>query len=214
MHASPRFEISRLGIHGLSRLTPETIVKHLDIQAHTNIFQVRLNEIQRKLEEMTWVKEARVFRSFPRKLSIRLTERVPFALVKLGELYLVDRDGVILGSLASGSEIRLPIVTGSFIQNVDQDTENTTLKEVLQALAALMQSSYAFSHPIRKMRIDGLENVTLIHDGEFPDIYLSLQNYAESFQRLERIYPKLKPETLTAIDLRFDKRVILTPKIT
>ena len=212
MHASPRFEIVSLGIRGHSRLTPEIIAERLDIQPHTNIFQIRLDDIQRKLEEMTWVKEARVFRNFPQKLSIHLTERVPFALVKLGELYLVDRDGVVLGGLASGSEIHLPIITGSFVQNVTQDGENPQLQHALQTLGTLMESSYVFSRPIRKIRIEGLENVTLVHDGNFPDIRLSLLDYAQRFQRLEKIYPELEPEKLVSIDLRFDKRVILRPK--
>lgn len=212
MHASPRFEIVSLGIRGHSRLTPETIAERLDLQPHTNIFQVRLDDIQRKLEDMIWVKEARVFRNFPQKLSIHLTERVPFALVKLGELHLVDQEGVVLGALASGSEIRLPIVTGSFVQDVAQDGENTQLKHALQALGSLMNSSYPFSRPIRKVRIEGLENVMLVHDGDFPDIHLSLLDYAQSFQRLEKIYPELEPEKLAVIDLRFDKRVVLRAK--
>ena len=212
MHASPRFEIASLGIRGHSRLTPEMIAERLDIQPHTNIFQVRLDDIQHNLEEMIWVKKARVFRNFPQKLSIHLTERVPFALVKLEELHLVDRDGVVLGALASGSEIRLPIITGAFVQDVTQGGENAQLKDVLQALGTLMKASYPFSHPIRKVRIDGIENVALIHDGDVPNIYLSLQDYTKSFQRLEKIYPELDPETLAAIDLRFDKRVILRPK--
>ncbi len=212
MHASPRFEIANLGIRGHSRLTPDIIAERLNIQPHTNIFQIRLDDIQRQLEEMTWVKEAQVFRNFPQKLSIHLTERIPFALVKLGELHLVDREGVILGALASGSEIRLPIITGSFVQNVTQDGENAQLKHALQALGTLMESSYSFSHPIRKIQIERLENVTLVHDGNFPNIYLSLQNYAQSFQRLEKIYPELEPENLATIDLRFDKRVILRSK--
>ena len=212
MHASPRFEIVSLGIRGHSRLTPEMIAKRLDIQPHTNIFQIRLGDIQQKLEEMTWVKEARVFRNFPHKLSIHLTEREPFALVKLGELYLVDREAVVLGALASGSEIRLPIITGSFVRNVRRDGENAQLKQALKALGTLMESSYAFSRPIRKIRIESLENVTLIHEGVFPDIHLSLLDYGQSFQRLEQIYSELEPENLVAIDLRFDRRVILTPK--
>jgi len=212
MHASPRFEIVNLGVRGHSRLTPEIIAERLDIQPHTNIFQIRLDDIQRKLEEMTWVKEARVFRNFPQKLSIQLTERVPFALVKLGELYLVDRDAVVLGALASGSEIRLPIITGSFVQDVTQDGENLRLQYALHALEALMGSSYPFSRPVRKIQIESLENVTLVHDGDFPEIRLSLQDYTYSFKRLEKIYPDLEPEKLAVIDLRFDKRVILRPK--
>jgi hypothetical protein len=65
---------------------------------------------------------------------------------------------------------------------------------------------------VRKIRIEGLENVTVFSADSALEIRLSLLDYQQSLQRLDRIYSELQPDTLAAIDLRFEKRVIITPK--
>ncbi len=210
MRTSPRFEVTRVGIQGNSRLEPEAIVEYLDIQPHTNIFQIQLSEIQKRLETLQWVKTVKVFRNFPDKISIDLTERIPFALLKLDKLHLVDKDGVILGALASSSAITLPIITGTFVEHIDVDGENPKLREALSAIHELMNASLPLFKNIRKIQIQSLENVTLIsYDPSYPEIRMSFAEYNQNFQRLQRIYPTLDLKDLAYIDLRFDRRIIV-----
>jgi cell division protein FtsQ len=211
MKTSPRFEITRVGVRGNSRLVPESIVEYLDIQPHTNIFQIRLDDIQKRLEALQWVKTVKVFRNFPDKISIDLTERTPFALVKLDKLHLVDRDGVILEALTSGNAITLPIITGSFVEQIDPKGENVKLRQALHAIHDLMNKSLPAFKNIRKIQIQCLENTTLLSsDPSYPEIRISLVDYSQNVQRLQRIYPTLHLEELAYIDLRFDKRIIVT----
>lgn len=211
METSPRFDIERIGIRGHSRLVPELIVKQLNIQPHTNIFQLQLDTIQQQLESLEWVKTAEIYRNFPNKLSIELTERTPIALVKLDELHLVDQEGVILGSLASGSAIHLPIITGSFVVDINRDAENPKLEQALCAIDAIIHSSIPLLNNIRKIHIQSLENTTFLSHTAGPEVRMSLTNYQQSLQRLEKIYLELNLENLALIDLRFDRRIIVTP---
>ena len=212
MQTSPRFDIARIGIKGHFRLLPESIVEYLDIQPHTNIFRIRLDTIRDQLNAMQWVKTANVYRNFPNKLSITITERTPFALIKLDELHLVDQDGVVLGSLASGSAIQLPIITGAFMQHIDLEGENPRLGQALHAIDELMHSSNPLFKDLRKIQIESPENVTFFSTDALPKIRMSLVNYEQHLQHFEKIYPDLHPEDLASIDLRFDKRIIVTPK--
>ncbi len=211
MQTSPRFNVERIGIRGHSRLGPKSIVKQLNIQPHTNIFRVQLDTLQHQLESLKWVKTVKVYRNFPDKLSINLTERTPFALVKLDELHLVDRDGVILGSLASGSAIYLPIITGAFVADISREADNPNLSQALRAIDAIMHSSVPLLENIRKIHIQSLENTTFLSHNPGPKIRMSLTNYQRSLLRLEKIYPELPLENLAAVDLRFDKRIIVIP---
>jgi len=210
MRTSSRFEITRVGVRGNSRLEPEPIVEYLDIQPQTNIFQIQLGEIQDRLETLQWVKTAKVFRNFPNKISIDLTERIPFALLKLDKLHLVDRDGVVLEALASGSVITLPIITGNFVEHIDVDGENPKLRQALHAIHELMNASPPLFKNVRKIRIQSLENATFISsDPSRPEIRVSLADYSQSVQRLQELYPTLNLENLVSIDLRFDRRIIV-----
>ncbi|GAK49672.1 TonB box-like [Candidatus Moduliflexus flocculans] len=208
MQTSPRFEISRIGIRGHVRLTPQAIVEHLNLPRHTNIFHVRLHDIQQKVESLPWIRHADVFRQFPDKLSIIVTEREPFALVKLDELYLIDRDGVILGSLASGSAIRLPIITGSLLTQLNENGVSSQLQEAFHALDDVMQ--HPLLQHVRKIRLECSENVAFLVSDTSPEIRLSLKTYQQGLQRLEKIYADLPKDTLASIDLRFEKRIVVT----
>lgn len=210
MRTSSRFEVTHIGIRGNSRLTPETIVEHLNIQPQTNIFQIRLDEIQRRLERLKWVKTANVYRNFPNKISVALAERIPFALVKLEQLHIVDKEGVVLGALASGSAITLPIITGNVVEQIDIEGENPTLRQALQAIHELMNASPPVFQQIRKIQIQSLENATFIsHDPDLPEIRISLVDYNQNVQRLQQIYPTLSLENLAYLDLRFERRIIV-----
>lgn len=211
MQTSPRFEIARIGIRGHSRILPEAIVEHLQLQPHTNIFQVQLDALKCKLETMHWVKSAEVYRKFPNKLSIILAEREPFALVKVDELFLVDREGVVLGALASGSAIRLPIITGDFVEDIHLEGENPKLASVFHEIDRLLTSSNPLFQYIRKIHIESPENVTMFCDDTLPQIRVTLLKLQQGIQRLEKIYPELPVENIASIDLRFDKRIIVTP---
>ncbi|GAK57337.1 cell division protein FtsQ [Candidatus Vecturithrix granuli] len=211
MQTSPRFEINRIGIRGHARILPETIVEALQIEPRTNIFQIQLDAVKQKLEAMQWIKSAEVYRNFPDKLSIRLVERVPFALVKVDKLYLVDVDGVVLGALASGSAIRLPIITGSFVKQILLNGDNPELAQAFHTLNTLLNSSHPLFHHIRKIQIESPENVILFSDDSLPQIWLSLLSIQQGMERLERIYPELTVEQIASIDLRFQKRIIVTP---
>ena len=210
MRTSPRFEITRVGVRGNSRLVPESVVEYLNIPPHTNIFQIRLSDIQQQLEKLPWVKTAKVFRNFPDKISIVLTERTPFALLKLDKLHLVDREGVVLEAFASGSTITLPIITGTFIEHIDVDGENPKLRQALYAIHEIMNASLPLFENVRKIRIQSLENATFINtDPSYPEIRVSLADYSQNVQRLQQLYPTLNLENLAYIDLRFDRRIIV-----
>ncbi len=208
MRTSSRFEISKIGIRGHARLTPQAIVEHLNLPRHTNIFRVQLNDVQQKVESLPWIRQAKVYRQFPNKLSITVTEREPFALVKLDELYLIDRDGVILGSLASGSAIRLPIITGALLAQLGEQGASPQLQEAFRALDEVMR--HPLLQHVRKIRLECLENVVFLISDTSPEIRLSLKTYQHGLQRLEKIYADMQKETLASIDLRFEKRIIVT----
>ncbi len=212
MQQSPRFEINRIGVRGHSRLLPQRVVQFLDIPPHTNIFHVQIEKLQQQLETLQWVKTARVYRNFPDKLSITLIERTPFALVKLDELHLVDRDGFILGNPASENALQLPIITGAFVEDINIQGENPRFGQALHAINEVMNSSIPLFHQIRTIHIQSLENVTFLSDSSTPEIRVSLVDYRKKLGDLQKIYDDVSQQQLALIDLRFKKRIIISPQ--
>ncbi|MDI3530707.1 MAG: cell division protein FtsQ [Candidatus Atribacteria bacterium] len=86
------FRVKHLEIIGVEN--PATIIDALDMPSGINIFRVKGWEIQRKLELLPMVKEARVEKVLPDTLKIIVQLREPFALVVVGnQSFCVDEQG-------------------------------------------------------------------------------------------------------------------------
>jgi cell division septal protein FtsQ len=212
IQTAPIFDVTHIGVRGNLHLRPEEIVEHLNIPAHTNIFQIQLDEIQKRIETLQWVKTATVFRSVPHKIRIDIVEREPFALVKFDQLHIIDKEGVVLGALASGSAITLPIITGMFVEQITMEGERTQLQYALHAIDQVMHASPPIVRDVRKILVQSLENVTFMsYDVSFPEIRISLAEYGVNIQRLQQMYPTLYEQNVASIDARFERRIIVSP---
>jgi cell division protein FtsQ len=213
---SPAFSITHVAVRGTAQLNPEDLVESLNIQPHTNIFQIQLDEIQARLESLPWVRTATVFRTIPNKLRIDITERQPFALVKLDHLYIIDREGVILGALASGSAITLPIITGENLAPMRVDGQNAELRPLFLAVERLLRASPPVVKDVRRIVIHSLDNVVVSsYDPAYPEIRVSLRDDAASLDniaRFQQIFPTLEIDRAAYVDLRFDRRIIVMPQ--
>ena len=212
---SSAFEVTHVGIRGNVQLNPADLVEHLNIQPHTNIFKIQLDEIQAHLETLQWVRTATAFRTIPNKLRIDITEREPFALVKLDQLHIIDNDGVVLGALASGSAITLPIITGKIIESMRVEGENSELQPAFQAIERVMHASPPVVKDVRKILVHSLENATVIsYDSAYPELRMSLRDDVanrENIERFQQMLPTLQIEKALYVDLRFDRRIIVMP---
>jgi hypothetical protein len=96
------------------------------------------------------------------------------------------------------------------VGDIDIEGENPTLRQALQAIDELINASPPVFQSIRKIQIHSLDNATFIsHDSDLPEIRISLVEYNQSIENLQRIYPTLALENLAYLDLRFESRIIM-----
>lgn len=93
------FEARSIDISGTSRVSADeikTVVRRA--VAGTGVWRADLTAISAELEKQPWVRTAVVSRVLPDGLRVRVTERVPRAIVRTGsgQLVWVDEDGVML----------------------------------------------------------------------------------------------------------------------
>ncbi len=85
-------------------LRPEQVSRYLRVQPGQNLFALDLTQLRRELELLPVVESAEVARELPRRLVIRITERVPIANISAGSgrmRYQIDRHGVIMDLLSA-----------------------------------------------------------------------------------------------------------------
>lgn len=211
--ASGQFRIDTIRVEGNKRLCEETLVALSDVQPGMSTFSLDLDLIGRKIAENPWVKEARIQRSFPRQVSIRILEREPVAIINLGYLYYLDASGAIFKLLDGSDSLNYPVITGFSKAQLElgRPKDREQLLRVVGLLEELESRAQIGVHKISEVHNEaggGLSVYTL--EGGVR-IRLGSDNYKEKLDRLERIYALLKPKMkmLDYIDLNVDEKVIV-----
>ena len=107
------FFVSSIEVHGEKRLTDREIIDLSGIKEGDNIFAVDLKSVSEKLSRQPWIRFAEVDRRLPDSLIIRVEERQPVALARIGDrLFLVDSDGTCFKSFSESEGFSAPVITG------------------------------------------------------------------------------------------------------
>jgi cell division protein FtsQ len=99
---SSGFSISKINVISKGRVPEEDIRKILDFKNGDYLFDVKINETQKKIETLPWVKRVLVRRLWPDQVVIQIVEREPFALWQYeGKVEVID----ILGGVIEGASL-------------------------------------------------------------------------------------------------------------
>ena len=113
---SSSFKLKAMEVQGLRLLDGQDILEASGLQVGDNIFDVDLETVGSRLEEVPWVKQALVVRKPPDRLIVSIVERRRLAWIELGQIYGIDRDGVLLPgrgeAMESYRDLDLPVVRG------------------------------------------------------------------------------------------------------
>jgi len=117
------FQARSIEINSTSRASADeirTLVRRA--VAETGVWRADLNAISTELQRVPWVKNAVVSRVLPDGLRVRVTERVPRAVVRTsaGRLVWVDTDAVMLGAMSPTDQM-----PPFFIRGLDEAETNT-----------------------------------------------------------------------------------------
>ncbi|APG28881.1 hypothetical protein A7E78_14200 [Syntrophotalea acetylenivorans] len=207
------FAVTSVRVENSQRLKQEEVLALSDIEQGSNIFDLDLNMIGAKIEENPWVASARVERVFPNEVTIRIQERQPQAIVRLGYLYYVDIDGEIFKMLDAGDRLDYPLISGIdrqlLLDNPEQARE--LLLGALGLLDELSERRVFSLDQVSELRVTAQEGITLYtYRGGVP-VRFGHNGYSTKLDRLERIYRELRPRlaSIDYIDLNVVERVIV-----
>lgn len=112
--ADAGFGISEVHLSGNRRTPPETILAALGFRPGESIFAADLQSARARLIQLDWVADADVQRRYPDAISVRLVEKLPFALWDSGHaVYVVERSGRLITTRDAAQFARLPHLVGA-----------------------------------------------------------------------------------------------------
>ncbi|KAB2916304.1 MAG: FtsQ-type POTRA domain-containing protein [Hyphomicrobiaceae bacterium] len=85
----------------------------IDLRRSRTLLSFDSGAAQDRIEQLPWIQHAAVERIFPNRIEVRVTERTPFAVWRLGSrTFLIDRTGRVLGPVPQSAMPNLLRIVG------------------------------------------------------------------------------------------------------
>ncbi len=208
--AGESLRIRAIRVTGLARATEGELLALSPVKVGDNLFAADVEAMERALARHPWVASASVRRRLPPAVEVKVVEREPRALVDLGALYLVDRDGQVFKRATPGDGLDLPLVTG-FGRN-DYEERRASLEPKLRGALALLDSygreGLGPLAPVSELHLDGDGGVVLYVGDEGTQVHLGQgqTNLPEKLARLRAVLEELRKVGRRADVIHLDDR--------
>lgn len=201
------FSVKNYIVTGAERVPYDEIVAR-STQRSSNIFDLKLDKIQKAIETSPWIEEARCTRRFPNTLEITVIERKPVVFAPVGEkIWLIDKEGRVLqeddgiseGLIALTGVSQL-VAPGQFLDQAQYGC----------ALTIIAQLGPVAQRRVIEVNVEHGECTLILDDGCKVFIGEEQPGSETGLAVLESILAELEEEAKIAeyIDLRFDKQAV------
>ena len=165
---TPAFYIQEINVTGVQQLTPAKVIDATNLKVGRNIFTFSKQMVKDEIAELSFVKDVKIIREYPNKVSVVVSECKPMSQVLCGEsLYIViDETGKILDTTSESGKYGVPIIEGVFVEqfevgNIIDTRQKNSFEQLLLIAKELSENNM----------IDMVAKLSL-EDGE---IFLSFQ---------------------------------------
>lgn len=193
-----RLFVEEIEVTGAVALSPDEIIRLSGLHKRMPMLSIDLNAAAQRVMTHPRIASVVVERRLPRRIIIRVEERVPIGLVQEdGAIKGIDATGKIIPIIPAREDIKGPILTGSL-----KDMSPDLLKDALLALD-LMRPDLVTR--ISELRMDPTGGVTLITTQTPMVIRLGRGDMPQKIERLRKALKMFdeRGELKEYIDLRF-----------
>jgi cell division septal protein FtsQ len=202
------FQIAGVDVKGVRSVSENEIRELATMFTGQNIFRVDLGAATRRALANPWIREVRIERALPNRISVIYTEREPRAILQAANgRYLIDGEGVVMVPVAKSEQAAdLPVIAVRDFRAVPRETaSNKAVPEALNLLRELA-SRGGWSAGAVTVRADSPETIAIVYaDHEFR---IGSGNYDEKLRRLGEIVADMRQRGLeyTYVELRPERQ--------
>jgi cell division protein FtsQ len=209
--------VDRLVVRGNARLSTGEIEALVDGARGQNILLVDLEQFRNRLMDSPWVAGATLRRLLPSTVEVRVVERVPMALARLGkQIYLVDSTGLIMDEFGPQyRDIDLPLVDGLVeTPRGGQPVVDPARALLTQQLLAELRSQPDLRRRVSQVDVSSPHDAVVLLDGDLALVHLGEAQFTERLRTYLDLAPALRDQLdqIDYVDMRFDNRVFVKSK--
>ena len=130
------FQVRKIEVQGTSRISADEVQAILRKEVEkTGVWKADLDGINARLESVPWIRTAVVSRVLPDGIRVRITERVPRAVVRTtsGRFRWVDDDAVLLGEMLPTDQI-----PAFFLRGLNEEDSEAARRENRERVATFL----------------------------------------------------------------------------
>jgi cell division septal protein FtsQ len=202
-------------VEGHVHLSSDEVETLVDGLLGENILRVDFDRYARQLEESPWIADVTLFRALPAKVRIRIVERTPIALARIGPLlYLVDATGVVIDEYTPAHrDFDLPVVDGLVAgePTAERPLVDPARAGLAHALLAALREEPDLASRLSQVDVSNALDAMVMIDDDPAWLHLGHERFAERLRGYLDLRPTLAERfsQIDYIDLRFDDRVYL-----
>ena len=136
------FQVRRIEVQGTTRVPKDDVEAVVRKEAEqAGVWNADLHRISERLERLPWVRTAVVSRVLPDGLRVRITERVPRAVVRTasGRFRWIDEDAVLLGEMTPTDQL-----PSFFLRGLNEENSHLAHEENRQRVEKFMELQQAW----------------------------------------------------------------------
>ena len=197
-----RFAVRTIEVSGAKHTPKGALDRVTQRYVGLNLFQIDIDRVQRDLSGLGWVRRIDIEKHVPDTLRIKVTERVPVALVRIGErLRYVDEEGAHFADLEPRvGDDDLPLIA---------DAQGAELARSVQLLLALREKDKEIYSRISEVWPIPPRGFALFDRELGAVVYANAEDLATKYRNLYAVLRAEKNPKIEYADLRFADRVIV-----
>ena len=202
---SARFALRTVQVVGAEHATEAELLALGGVQRGANLWALEAADVARAMATHPWVSSVDVRRALPDTLQVRVEEHAPAALAVMGDLYVVDAEGVPFKKVSGADALDLPLITGVTREEAARAPEETAAR-FRTALNLLGAWARTIEHPaLSEVHLEegGLRAI----DTEGQVVALANGAPDDALARLLRVRGELRQRGLTAATIHLENRV-------
>ena len=174
--SSEIFNIKKISVKGIDKLSDKEVISYSQITIGENIFKTSLSKAEYEIEKNPYVKKVEVKREFPNTILVNIEERKVNYILQLAESYVyVDAQGYILEISKEKKEVPILIGIVTDLSNIKQG--DRLIKEDLLKFDKIneiveISKNYEIFNYLSKIDISDSSKYILYLEGENKSVYL------------------------------------------
>jgi cell division protein FtsQ len=189
-------ELATIEVQGCLRTDRQEIMEAASVPLKTPIFKLDLKEIAHRVEALPWVRSCEVRRVLPDKLTVRVIERQPVALIRLDKLYYVDEDGTPFQEPAPGETLDYPILTGWEDQVRKKGMGKERIEEALWFIREVQDHQHLSQEGISEINCTAFDTMTIFMAKGGVMIRMGRGDMGLKVNRLEEVWKRIAAKHL------------------